>query len=115
MFKLYIGNKNYSSWSLRGWLLAKLAGEPFEEVPVALVGKTPNPANLAFSPSGLVPCLHEGDIVVWDTLAIAGYLAERHPEMWPEDAAARAWARSIAAEMHSEFAALRTQMTMCIR
>jgi len=115
MLKLYIGNRNYSSWSLRGWLLAKLAGEPFEEVPVALVGETPNPANLAFSPSGLVPCLHEGDIVVWDTMAIAGYLAERHPEMWPEDAAARAWARSIAAEMHSGFSTLRNDMTMCIR
>ena len=115
MLKLYIGNKNYSSWSLRGWLLAKLAGEPFEEVSVSLAGTTPNPAILAFSPSGLVPCLHEGDIVVWDTMAIAGYLAERHPEMWPDDAAARAWARSIAAEMHAGFSALRGEMTMCIR
>jgi glutathione S-transferase len=113
--KLYIGNKNYSSWSLRGWLVAKLSGEAFEEVPVALVGRGPNPANLSFSPSGLVPCLHDGDIVVWDTLAIAGYLAERHPDMWPADAAARAWARSITAEMHSGFATLRNEMTMCIR
>jgi glutathione S-transferase len=115
MFKLYIGNKNYSSWSLRGWLVAKLSGEPFEEVPVMLVGQTPNPANYAFSPSGLVPSLHEGDVVVWDSLAIAGHLAERHPEMWPSDVNARAWARSISAEMHSGFSALRNQMTMCIR
>jgi len=115
MFKLYIGNKNYSSWSLRGWLVAKLSGEPFDEVPVALVGVVPNPANLAFSPSGLVPCLHEGNVVVWDSLAIAGHLAERHAEMWPADPAARAWARSICAEMHSGFAALRNDMTMCIR
>ena len=113
--KLFIGNKNYSSWSLRGWLVTKLSGEPFEEVPVMLVGGTPNPANLSFSPSGLVPCLHDGDVVVWDSMAIAGYLAERHPEMWPADAAARAWARSISAEMHSGFSTLRSQMAMCIR
>jgi glutathione S-transferase len=115
MFKLYIGNRNYSSWSLRGWLVAKLSGEPFEEVDVPLTGLTPNPANLAFSPSGLVPCLHEADIVVWDSMAIAGHLAERHPEMWPADLAARAWARSISAEMHAGFGALRSQMAMCIR
>lgn len=115
MFKLYLGNKNYSSWSLRGFLVAKLSGEPFEEIPVALSGATPNPANLAFSPSGLVPCLHEGDVVVWDSLAIAGHLAERHPEMWPDDGVARAFARSITAEMHSGFTALRNEMTMCLR
>jgi glutathione S-transferase len=115
MFKLYIGNRNYSSWSLRGFLLAKLSGEPFDEVDVPLTGLTPNPANLAFSPTGLVPCLHEGEIVVWDTMAIAGYLAERHPQMWPDDVAARAWARSISAEMHAGFGALRNEMAMCIR
>ena len=115
MFKLYIGNRNYSSWSLRGWLLAKLSGEPFEEVQVPLVGRTPNPANFAFSPSGLVPCLHEGDVVVWDSMAIAGHLAERHPEMWPDDVRARAWGRAVSAEMHSGFSTLRSQMTMCIR
>lgn len=115
MFKLYIGNKNYSSWSLRGWLVAKLSGEPFDEVLVPLAGVAPNPANLAFSPSGLVPCLHEGDVIVWDSTAIAGHLAERHPQMWPDDPAARAWARAISAEMHSGFAALRSEMAMCIR
>lgn len=115
MFKLYVGNKNYSSWSLRGWLAAKLSGEPFEEIAVPLTGVTPNPANLAFSPSGLVPCLHEGDVLVWDSLAIANHLAERHPDMWPADTRARAWARSISAEMHAGFGALRSEMTMCIR
>jgi len=113
--KLYIGNKNYSSWSLRGWLAVKLSGEAFEEVLVPLVGKAPNPGNLSFSPSGLVPCLHDGDLIVWDSMAIAGHLAERHPDMWPTDRAARAWARSISAEMHSGFSALRSQMTTCIR
>ena len=115
MFKLYIGNRNYSSWSLRGWLLAKLSGEPFEEVQVPLVGRTPNPANFAFSPSGLVPCLHEGDVVVWDSMAIAGHLAERHPEMWPDDVRARAWARAVSAEMHSGFSTLRSPMRLCFR
>jgi len=112
---LYIGNRNYSSWSLRGWLVTKLAGEPFDEIAVSLAGLVPNPANYAFSPSGLVPCLHDGDAVVWDSLAIADHLAERHPQMWPDDANARAWARSITAEMHSGFVALRSDMTMCIR
>jgi glutathione S-transferase len=115
MYRLYIGNKNYSSWSLRGWLALKLSGAPFEEMQVELTGMAPSPAHRAFSPSGFVPCLHDGDIVVWDTLAIAEYLAERHPGMWPVDAKTRAWARSIAAEMHSGFGALRNDMTMCIR
>ena len=115
MMKLYIGNRNFSSWSLRGWLITKLSGEPFEEVDVPLTGMTPNPANRAFSPSGLVPCLHDGDIVVWDSMAIAGHLAERHPDMWPADRAARAWARAISAEMHAGFTALRSEMAMCVR
>ena len=115
MLKLYIGNRNYSSWSLRGWLACKLSGEPFEEILVPLSGIVPNPAAVAFSPSGLVPCLHDGDVAVWDSMGIATHLAERHPEMWPADAGARAWARSIAAEMHSGFLALRNEMTMCIR
>jgi glutathione S-transferase len=115
MYKLYIGNKNYSSWSLRGWLVTKLSRAPFEEKLVPLAGVTPNPANYAFSPSGLVPCLHDGDTVVWDTLAIAEYLAERHAGMWPEAPKARGWARSITCEMHSGFGAMRNDMTMCIR
>ena len=117
MYKLYIGNKNYSSWSLRGWLAMKLSGAPFTEVMVALSGESdaPNPANRSFSPTGRVPCLHDGATVVWDSLAISEYLAERHPGMWPGDPAARAWARSVCAEMHSGFAHLRNEMTMCIR
>jgi len=114
MYTLYIGNKNYSSWSLRGWLATKLSGAPFREVKIQLRG-TYNPDNRAFSPTALVPALHDGDVHVWDSLAISEYLAERHPGMWPEDSAARAWARSIAAEMHSGFATLRNDMTMCIR
>ena len=115
MFTLYLGNKNYSSWSLRGWFAAKLSGAPFREVCVQLVGRGRNPANRGFSPSGFVPALHDGDTVVWDSLSIAEYLAERHPGMWPSDPVARAWARSIAAEMHSSFQALRDEMTMCVR
>lgn len=114
MYTLYIGNRNYSSWSLRGWLAAKLSGAPFREVVVQLRG-TYNPDNRAFSPTALVPALHDGDVHVWDSLAIGEYLAERHAGMWPADPVARAWARSIAAEMHSGFAALRNDMTMCIR
>ena len=114
MYTLYIGNRNYSSWSLRGWLATKLSGAPFRDVVIQLRG-TYNPDNRAFSPTALVPALHDGAIHVWDTLAIGEYLAERHPGMWPADPVARAWARSIAAEMHSGFGALRNDMTMCIR
>jgi glutathione S-transferase len=116
MYTLYLGNKNYSSWSLRGWLAAKQSGAPFTEVMVALSGESqPNSANRAFSPTGRVPCLHDGENVVWDSLAIAEYLAERHQGMWPGDPVARAWARSVCAEMHSGFSSLRDEMPMCIR
>ncbi len=114
MLTLYLGNKTYSSWSLRGWLAVKLSGEPFREVHVSLTGKF-NPGNLAFSPTALVPALHDGEVVVWDSLAIGEYLAERHRGMWPADPAARAWARAAACEMHSGFGAMRNAMTMCIR
>jgi glutathione S-transferase len=113
-YTLYLGNKNYSSWSLRGYCAMRLSGAPFREVHVGLSG-TFNPDNLRFSPTALVPALHDGTTMVWDSLAIGEYLAERHPGMWPADAVARAWARSIAAEMHSGFSALRNDMTMCIR
>ena len=111
---LYIGNKNYSSWSLRGWLAVKLAGIPFEERPVSLSGSL-NPEWKAFSPSQRVPALHHDGDIVWDSLAIGEYLAERYPGVWPADPKARAWARCVTAEMHSGFAALRNQMAMCIR
>jgi len=116
MYTLYIGNRNYSSWSLRGWLVTKLSGAPFREVMVPLGAEgPPNPEYRKFSPSARVPCLHDGDVVVWDSLAIAEYLAERHPGMWPLDPVARAYARSACAEMHSGFAHLRNEMTMCVK
>ena len=114
MYTLYIANRNYSSWSLRGWLAMKLSGAAFDEVAVQLSG-TYNAQWRSFSPTARVPALRDGDIDVWDSLAIAEYLAERHPGMWPADPVARAWARCVAAEMHSGFSQLRNDMTMCIR
>jgi glutathione S-transferase len=114
MYTLYIGNRNYSTWSLRGWLATKLSGAPFREVMIQLSGVY-NPENRTFSPTARVPALHDDDVVVWDSLAIAEYLAERHRGMWPGDVKARAHARSICAEMHSGFTHLRNDMTMCIR
>jgi glutathione S-transferase len=108
MYVLYIANKTYSSWSLRPWLLMRVLGIGFEErlVPFA-------EGNFrSFSPSGKVPCLLDDGRVVWDSLAICEYLAERHGGVWPADAAARAWARSAAAEMHSGFQELRTRCNM---
>lgn len=114
---LVIGNKNYSSWSMRPWLVLRQAGIPFEEVRIPLY--VPESAALltAWSPSGKVPALHDGDIRVWDSLAICEYLNERFPELnlWPADAAARAVARSVSAEMHAGFGALREHMSMNIR
>jgi glutathione S-transferase len=112
MYTLYIANKNYSSWSLRPWVLMKALGIPFEErLMVFREGSNWEPFR-KFSPAGLVPCLHDGATVVWDSLGIAEYLAERHPGVWPADSGARAWARCAAAEMHSGFAALRGTCTM---
>ena len=109
-YTLYIGNKMYSSWSLRGWLLVRATGAPFAEKVVSLVANDQKGVYKEFSPSGLVPCLVDDDTVVWDSASIAEYLAERHPGMWPTDPKARAWARSICAEMHSGFRALRGEM-----
>ncbi|GAB2998412.1 glutathione S-transferase [Arenimonas maotaiensis] len=110
-YTLYIGNKNYSSWSLRPWLLLRERGIGFDEV--LLPFEADNHGRFkAVAPNARVPCLHDGDIVVWDSLAIIEYLAERHPGVWPADAGARAWARSAAAEMHSGFAALRNVCPM---
>jgi glutathione S-transferase len=115
VYTLYIGNKNYSSWSLRAWALMRALAIPFEERRVVLYRPDSAARLREISPSGKVPCLHDGKVVVWDTLAIAEYLAERHPGVWPRDANARAWARSAAAEMHSGFAALREEMGMNVR
>jgi glutathione S-transferase len=120
MLKLYIGNKNYSSWSMRPWVLLTQAGIAFEEVMVRFDSfatdsdfkKIIGPV----SPVGKVPALVDGGLVVWDTLAIAEYLAEKFPDkqLWPADIQARARARSICAEMHSGFAALRSACPMNI-
>ena len=114
---LIIGNKNYSSWSLRPWLVLRQASIPFEEVRILLYRPESAAALAAWSPSGKVPALHDGDTGVWDSLAICEYLHERFPEqgLWPVDAAARAVARSVSAEMHAGFDALRQSMSMNIR
>jgi glutathione S-transferase len=113
--QLVVGNKNYSSWSLRPWLAMKVAGIPFTEHRVALYVPGSKERIRDFSPAGKVPCLVDNDVRVWDSLAICEYLAESHPGMWPQHRAARALARSISAEMHSGFAQLRTHMSMNIR
>jgi glutathione S-transferase len=120
MPKLYIGNKNYSSWSMRPWVLLTQAGIAFEEVMVRFDSFDADSAFkrtlLALSPTGKVPLLVDGDLAVWDTLAIAEYLAEQYPEkhLWPQDRAARARARSVCAEMHSGFGQLRSHCPMNI-
>jgi glutathione S-transferase len=110
MYELIIGNKNYSSWSMRPWVLMRALRIPFNErlLPFHLGGLKQH------SPSGRVPCLVDGQAVVWDTLAITEYLAERHAGVWPQDAQARAWARSATAEMHSGFTALRNDCSMSV-
>jgi len=115
--KLVIGNKNYSSWSLRPWLALKMAGTAFDEVRIALDQPDTKSKILRYSPTGKVPCLVDGDLTVWDSLAICEYVNETHAKgrMWPADRAARATARAATAEMHSGFAALRTYLSMDIR
>lgn len=114
--KLAIGNKNYSSWSMRPWLALRANDIPFVETVIPLY--TDDPADkeriLSFSRAGKVPVLVDGDITVWDSLAIIEYVAERFPEkkLWPDDVAARAHARAVCAEMHSGFMALRNECGM---
>lgn len=112
MYTLWIANKNYSSWSLRPWVLMRERGIPFEEQLRPFGDTGAGSGFRSFSPTGKVPCLHDGTTVVWDSLAIAEYLAERHARVWPADAKARAWARCAAAEMHSGFGALRNICSM---
>src|SRR5688572_24333943 len=109
MYQLYIANKNYSSWSLRPWLLMRQLSIPFQENLVRFDDAAAWDAYRKISPNGLVPCLVDGETVVWDTLSIVEYLAERHEGVWPRDGKARAWARSAAAEMHSGFQELRSR------
>jgi glutathione S-transferase len=113
--KLVIGNKNYSSWSMRPWLALRASNIAFDEVFIPLyTGEADKQRILAFTHSGKVPCLIDGDVTIWDSLSIIEYLAERFPQakLWPEDRARRAHARSISAEMHSGFAALRNECGM---
>ncbi|MCF8150064.1 MAG: glutathione S-transferase family protein [Burkholderiaceae bacterium] len=112
-YTLHIGNKNYSSWSLRPWVLLQACGIAFTEA-LHRFGDDFAAHARTFTPTGKVPCLVDGDTVVWDSLAIAEYLAERHPGVWPAAAAARAWARCAAAEMHSSFGNLRNDHGMNI-
>ncbi len=112
---LVIGNKNYSSWSMRPWVALRAAGVAFDEVVIPLyAGEDSKRRILEFTPSGKVPTLIDGDVTVWDSLAIIEYAAERFPEVpfWPKDRAARALARSVSAEMHSGFMALRNECGM---
>jgi len=120
MLQLHIGNKNYSSWSMRPWVLLKQAGIPFEEVLVRFdsfhAGSTFKQTVQSLSPTGRVPVLVDDGFAVWDSLAIAEYLAEKFPDrqLWPQDAKVRARARSVCAEMHSGFSALRSHCGMNI-
>ena len=116
-FTLVIGNKNYSSWSMRPWLAMKQFKIPFEEIVIPLFEGDFKQNILQYSPSGKVPLLKHGRLQVWDSLAICEYLFEIFPEkqMWPKDPPKRARARSISAEMHSSFMALRTNCTMDVR
>jgi len=114
VYTLYIGNKNYSSWSLRPWILLTELEIPFKEILVPFDDDGSWEKFRAFSPTGLVPCLHDDDIIVWESMAITEYVAEQHRQVWPESHNARAWARSAAAEMHAGFTELRTQCPMTV-
>ncbi|OYT90055.1 MAG: glutathione S-transferase [Burkholderiales bacterium PBB3] len=120
MLKLYIGNKNYSSWSMRPWVLLTQAGIPFEEVMVRFdsfdAGSAFKNTLTALTPTGKVPVLVDGDLAIWDTQAIAEYVAEQYPDknLWPQGKAARARARSVCAEMHAGFTGLRGNCAMNI-
>lgn len=114
MYQLIIANRNYSSWSMRPWVLMRALGIGFTELQLAFHLNHGDGAIAKFSPSARVPCLVDGETRVWDSLAIVEYLAERHPGVWPSQAPVRAWARSAAAEMHSGFQALRNECSMSV-
>ena len=117
MYILVMGNKNYSSWSIRPWMAMKVAGIDFDVIVIPLDQPDTKEKILKYSPAGKVPALLDGDLLVWDSMAILAYLCERHPEkgLLPKDARARAQARAASAEMHSGFAALRKEAPMNIR
>ncbi|AZY47758.1 glutathione S-transferase family protein [Bordetella avium] len=116
MYTLWIGNKNYSSWSLRAWLALRVAGIAFQEQKLALFTDSFSQHLGSLTPAGLVPVLRDGDLVIWDSLAICEYAAEQHPDrhLWPACSRARARARSLASQMHSGFTTLRTLLPMNI-
>lgn len=109
---LYIGNRRYSSWSMRGWLAVRLAGLDVDEVVIPFTRPGPTPAIARLSPNGLVPYLEHRGARVWESLSVCDYCAEQNPALWPEERVARAHARSIAAEMHAGFRELRMAMWM---
>ncbi|HRY03272.1 MAG TPA: glutathione S-transferase family protein, partial [Beijerinckiaceae bacterium] len=113
---LVIGNKSYSSWSMRPWMLLEAFGIPFSEVVIPLYVEGSKEQILRYTPSGKVPTLIDGDVTVWDSLSICEYVAEKFPDraIWPRDGKARALARSMSAEMHSSFQALRQQCGMVV-
>lgn len=115
MNKLIIGNKNYSTWSFRAWWVLRRAGVTFEEFVVPLYVDGYREQLLAYSPTGMVPVYQENDLVIWDSLAICEYIAEKHPALWPESIVARARARSVSAEMHAGFFAIRGALHMNCR
>jgi glutathione S-transferase len=114
MYELVIANKNYSSWSMRPWVLMRALQIPFTERLLPFHTNHEGGDFRNFSPSGRVPCLVDGAVRVWDSLAITEYLAERHAGIWPQDPVARAWARSASAEMHSGFQTLRNVCSMSV-
>lgn len=116
-FKLVIGNKAYSSWSLRPWLLMRVFEIPFDEIVIPLYGEGASAEIKRYNPAAKVPTLVDGPITVWDSMAIIDYVAEARPDLpiWPADKAARALARSLAAEMHSGFSPLRRALPMNMR
>ena len=115
--KIVVGNKNYSSWSLRPWLALEQCGVPYEEQVIPLDQEGTVAQIARFSPSGRVPALLDGELTIWDSLAICEYLNEKFPaaQLWPKDPAARAVARSVSAEMHSGFTGLRTHCQMKVK
>lgn len=112
MYKLITANRNYSSWSLRPWVLMRTLGIDFADEQVTFAGLDNYDEFRNFAPNGMVPVLIDGERTIWDSMAIMLYLADRHAGVWPADEAAKAWAQCVACEMHSGFSALRNDCTM---
>jgi glutathione S-transferase len=114
MYTLHIANKNYSSWSLRPWILLTELGIPFEEKLTPFAGSANSEEFKKFSPNAKVPCLYDAERAVWDSLAICEYLAQFNDRVWPREIGARTWARCVSAEMHSGFSTLRNICAMSV-